>query len=193
MLCRRRHNIHLIRNTFRLASKRDWDAIKRGIRPVYTAVNADASAAALGELEAEWGQRYPAIMRLWRNATEEFIPFLDYDVEIRQVICSTNAIWVAERALPPGGQGPRPLPDRAGGAKVPVPGHPVPGPDRDRTHPMGTAVVESARGAVPALLPVRFPVPLAEPGVRLATHRALHGSCRQAWFAFAQGAGIAPR
>jgi hypothetical protein len=31
MLCRRRHNVHLIRNTFRLASKRDWDAIKRGI------------------------------------------------------------------------------------------------------------------------------------------------------------------
>ncbi len=33
--------IHLIRNTFRLASKRDWDALKRDIKPVYTAVNAD--------------------------------------------------------------------------------------------------------------------------------------------------------
>ena len=84
--------IHLIRNTFRLASKRDWDAIKRGIRPVYTAINAGAAAAALDELEADWGQRYPAIIRLWRNAWAEFIPFLDYDVEIRQVLCSTNAI-----------------------------------------------------------------------------------------------------
>jgi transposase-like protein len=27
-----------------------------------------------------------------RNAWQEFIPFLDYDVEIRQVICTTNAI-----------------------------------------------------------------------------------------------------
>jgi transposase-like protein len=84
--------IHLIRNTFRLTSKRDWDAIKRGIKPIYTAVNADAALAALGELEAGWGQRYPAVIRLWRNAWEEFIPFLDYDVEIRQVICTTNAI-----------------------------------------------------------------------------------------------------
>jgi putative transposase len=84
--------IHLIRNTFRLASRRDWDAIKRGIRPIYTAVNAGAAAAALDELDAEWGQRYPAVIRLWRNAWQEFIPFLDYDVEIRQVICSTNAI-----------------------------------------------------------------------------------------------------
>jgi transposase-like protein len=32
--------------------------------------------------------------RSWRtrNAWEEFIPFLDYDVEVRKVICSTNAI-----------------------------------------------------------------------------------------------------
>ena len=29
-----------------------------------------------------------------------------------------------------GHQGPRPFPDRAGAAKVPLPGHPVPGPDR---------------------------------------------------------------
>ena len=40
---------------------------------------------------------------------------------------------------------------------------------------MGDEVVESARGAVPALLPVCFPRPLAEPGVRLSTHPALHG------------------
>jgi putative transposase len=84
--------IHLIRNTFRLASKRDWDPVKRAIRPIYTAVNAEAARAALGELEAEWGQRYPAIIRLWRNAWTEFIPFLDYDTEIRTVLCSTNAI-----------------------------------------------------------------------------------------------------
>jgi hypothetical protein len=31
-------------------------------------------------------------IRLWENAWEEFIPFLDYDIEIRQVLCSTNAI-----------------------------------------------------------------------------------------------------
>ena len=31
-------------------------------------------------------------MKLWRNAWAEFVPFLAYDVEIRKVICSTNAI-----------------------------------------------------------------------------------------------------
>jgi putative transposase len=84
--------IHLIRNTFRLASRRYWDELKRDLKPIYTAVNADAALTAFGELSDKWEQRYPAIIRLWANAWEEFIPFLDYDVEIRKVICSTNAI-----------------------------------------------------------------------------------------------------
>ena len=29
---------------------------------------------------------------MWDNAWAEFIPFLDYDIEIRRVLCSTNAI-----------------------------------------------------------------------------------------------------
>ena len=84
--------VHMIRNTFRLASRRDWDALKRGLKPIYTAVNADAAQAALDELAERWGPRYPAIIRLWHNAWEQFIPFLDYDIEIRKVLCSTNAI-----------------------------------------------------------------------------------------------------
>src|SRR5215213_5686866 len=84
--------IHLIRNTFRLTSRADSDAIKRDIKQIYTAPNADAALVALEELEEKWGTKYPAMIRLWRNAWNEFIPFLDYDVEIRTVICSTNAI-----------------------------------------------------------------------------------------------------
>jgi transposase-like protein len=84
--------IHLIRNTFRLTSRRYWDEIKRDLKPIYTAVNETAARAAFDELAEKWGQRYPAVVRLWDNAWAEFIPFLDYDVEIRTVICSTNAI-----------------------------------------------------------------------------------------------------
>lgn len=84
--------IHLIRNTFKLASKKDWDALKRDVKPIYTASSPNAARAALDELTEKWGKRYGAIIRLWESAWEEFIPFLDYDLEIRSVICSTNAI-----------------------------------------------------------------------------------------------------
>jgi transposase-like protein len=84
--------LHLIRNTFRYASRRDWDELAKDLRPVYTAPDAGAAQARFDEFAAKWAGRYPAIIRLWRSAWPEFIPFLDYDVEIRKIICSTNAI-----------------------------------------------------------------------------------------------------
>ncbi len=48
----------------------------------------------------------------------------------------------------------------------------------DASRVTGDGTVESAWGAVPTLLPVRFPRPLAEPAVRLSPQRALHGFCR---------------
>jgi putative transposase len=84
--------LHLIRNTFRLASRADWDAMARDLRPVYTAVNEADARARLEDFEVLWGDKYPAIRRLWDSAWAEFVPFLDYSVEIRRVIYSTNAI-----------------------------------------------------------------------------------------------------
>lgn len=84
--------LHLIRNTFRLASRADWDKMARDLRPVYTAVNEADAARCLDEFHTIWGNRYPAIRTLWTNAWAEFVPFLDYSPEIRRVIYSTNAI-----------------------------------------------------------------------------------------------------
>ena len=84
--------LHLIRNTFRLASRRDWDAMAKDLRPVYTAVNEADAQVRLDEFHDKWGDRYPAIRTLWSNAWAEFVPFLDYSPEIRRVIYSTNAI-----------------------------------------------------------------------------------------------------
>jgi putative transposase len=84
--------LHLLRNTFRYASRRDWDELARDLKPVYTAPNAEMAAARFEEFADKWTSRYPAVVNLWRAAWQEFIVFLDYDVEIRKIICSTNAI-----------------------------------------------------------------------------------------------------
>ena len=84
--------LHLIRNTFRYASRKYWDQIGPDLRPVYTAATEDEARARFAEFAEKWGKPYPAIRRLWENAWPEFVPFLDYDVEIRKIICSTNAI-----------------------------------------------------------------------------------------------------
>ncbi|MEB4099877.1 transposase, partial [Mycobacterium ulcerans] len=60
--------IHLIRGTFRYAGRQHHTAIARALKPIYTAVNAAAPAEALDAFDTEWGHRYPAAIRLWRNA-----------------------------------------------------------------------------------------------------------------------------
>lgn len=84
--------IHLLRNSFRYASKKDWAAIAKDLKLVYTAASESAALDAFVAFTQTWGQRYPAIIKLWENAWAEFVPFLAFDKEIRSVICTTNSI-----------------------------------------------------------------------------------------------------
>ncbi|PWJ25631.1 transposase-like protein [Branchiibius hedensis] len=84
--------IHLLRNSFRLTSRKYWDQIAKQLKLVYTAPSATAARAEFDTFAAAWGDRYPALIRLWDNAWEEFTPFLDYHLEVRRVLFSTNAI-----------------------------------------------------------------------------------------------------
>jgi transposase-like protein len=84
--------VHLLRNSFKYASRRDWDAIAKGLKLIYTAASETEALDRFAEFSGKWEKRYPAIIRLWENAWAEFTPFLQFDREIRKVICTTNAI-----------------------------------------------------------------------------------------------------
>jgi putative transposase len=84
--------IHLLRNSFRYASRKDWAALARDLRLVYTAPTEAAALDRFAEFSEVWEGRYPAITKLWESAWAEFVPFLAFDPEIRSVIYTTNAI-----------------------------------------------------------------------------------------------------
>jgi transposase-like protein len=84
--------VHLLRNSFRYASRRDWEAIAKALRPVYTAPSESAALDAFAGFSGHWETKYPAIVKLWESAWAEFVPFLRFDKEIRTLICTTNAI-----------------------------------------------------------------------------------------------------
>ncbi len=84
--------VHLLRNSFRYASRKDWSQIAKDLKPVYTAPSEAAALDRFAEFAGKWEKRYPAIIGLWTNAWAEFVPFLQFDTEIRTVICTTNAI-----------------------------------------------------------------------------------------------------
>ena len=84
--------VHLLRNSFKYASKRDWAQIAKDLKPVYQAASEAEALDRFAEFSGKWEKRYPAIIRLWENAWPELVPFLRFDREIRTVICTTNAI-----------------------------------------------------------------------------------------------------
>ena len=84
--------VHLLRNSFKYASKKDWAQIAKDLKPVYTAASESEALDRFAEFSGKWEKRYPAIIRLWENVWAEFVPFLRFDREIRTVICTTNAI-----------------------------------------------------------------------------------------------------
>jgi transposase-like protein len=84
--------VHLIRASLRYASKRYWVPLTKDLRPIYTATDEVAAAVALDDFAAAWGDRYPAIVRLWRAHWAEFTPFLAFPPEVRRVIYTTNLI-----------------------------------------------------------------------------------------------------
>jgi len=81
---------HLIRNTFKYASNKFWDQIATDLESIYRAPSHEDAWVAFEEFEAKWD--HPEISRLWRRAWKQFVPFLDYDAEIRTVLFSTNTI-----------------------------------------------------------------------------------------------------
>ena len=84
--------VHLLRAGHRYASWKDRRQVSTELKAVYTAPSVEAAKAALDTFESGIGSKYPAIVSLWRNRWEQFIPFLDFPPEVRRVIYTTNMI-----------------------------------------------------------------------------------------------------
>jgi putative transposase len=84
--------VHLIRASFRYASRRDWPALAKDLKPIYTAPTEAAALERLADFAGVWEKKYPGIVKLWESAWAEFVPFLSFDQDVRQVIYTTNAI-----------------------------------------------------------------------------------------------------
>lgn len=85
--------VHLIRAVNRWVSYQDRKSVSRVLREVYTAANEDTARASLDAFEAsELGRKYPQSVKVWRDAWERFVPFLQFPPAARRVLYTTNSI-----------------------------------------------------------------------------------------------------
>jgi putative transposase len=91
--------VHLIRHSLKYVPRREREQVARDLKPIYTAVDADAAQAALEAFDNKWGSRFPVITQAWLNAWEYVTPFLAFPPEVRRVVYTTNAIEALNRQL----------------------------------------------------------------------------------------------
>jgi putative transposase len=91
--------VHLIRASLRYVNYRDLKKVTSALRPIYTAANADQALAELERFDADWGARYPATVRAWRDAWEHVTPFLALPEEPRKAVYTTNTIEGLHRQI----------------------------------------------------------------------------------------------
>ena len=91
--------VHLIRHSLKYVPRRERERVARDLKPIYTAVDADAAQHALETFDEQWGKRFPVITRAWLDAWEHVTPFLAFPPEVRRVIYTTNAIEALNRQL----------------------------------------------------------------------------------------------
>jgi putative transposase len=91
--------VHLIRHSLRYVPRRQYDAVVKDLKPIYTANNPDVALVALEAFEEKWGAQLPVIGQAWRDAWEHVIPFMAFPDEVRRVVYTTNAIEALNRQL----------------------------------------------------------------------------------------------
>jgi len=84
--------VHLVRNSLRYVPKQHWAKVSAGLKEVYTSPTVAAAEARFADFAATWRPKYPAMIATWERAWPEFVPFLDFPVEIRKLIYTTNGI-----------------------------------------------------------------------------------------------------
>ncbi|MCY2241238.1 IS256 family transposase [Klebsiella pneumoniae] len=84
--------VHMVRNSLRFVSWKDYKAVTRDLKAVYGAVTEEAALQALETFATGWDDRYPQISRSWRANWVNLSTIFAYPDDIRKVIYTTNAI-----------------------------------------------------------------------------------------------------
>jgi len=84
--------IHMVRNSLKYVSWKDYKAVTADLKKVYQSVTDDSALQALEEFGQKWDDKYPQISKSWLANWSNLNTFFAYPLDIRKAIYTTNAI-----------------------------------------------------------------------------------------------------
>jgi putative transposase len=91
--------VHLVRASLRYVNWKERKQVAADLKPIYRAATATEAEMNLENFIANWGHKYKAIGKLWKENWERVIPFFAFPEEVRKVIYTTNAVEALHRGL----------------------------------------------------------------------------------------------
>ncbi len=89
--------IHQIRNSMKYVASKNQKAFMADLKVVYKAATLNAAEQALDELESKWGEKYPIVIKSWRDKWPTLSAYFKYPDYVRTAIYTTNAVEAVHR------------------------------------------------------------------------------------------------
>jgi transposase-like protein len=89
--------VHQIRNSLKYVGSKNQKEFMVDLKRVYRAATKDLAESELDTLEEKWNDKYPIVIKSWRNNWERLSQYFKYPEDIRRVIYTTNTIEAVHR------------------------------------------------------------------------------------------------
>jgi len=89
--------VHQIRNSLKYVGSKNQKEFMVDLKRVYKASNKDLAESELDILEDKWNDKYPIVIKSWRNNWERLSQYFKYPKDIRRIIYTTNTIEAVHR------------------------------------------------------------------------------------------------
>jgi len=91
--------VHQLRNGMKYCSSKNKPLVMSDLKSIYKATTLSAASAAMDDFEDKWDDKYPIIVRSWRENWQYLTCFFDYSPEIRRIMYTTNTIEGLNRQI----------------------------------------------------------------------------------------------
>ena len=89
--------VHQIRNSLKYVGSNNQKEFMADLKRVYKASSKDLAESELDILAGKWNEKYPIVIKSWRNNWDRLSQFFKYPADIRRIIYTTNTIEAVHR------------------------------------------------------------------------------------------------
>lgn len=91
--------VHQVRNSLKYVDDKDRKAVAKDLRQVYTSSSREQAQIALDAFAVKWSAKYAYIAKQWQQKWDELMAYMDFPVEMRRMIYTTNPVEALHRIM----------------------------------------------------------------------------------------------